>query len=162
MPAPQMKRFPGSRRVRRLLGVAACALLLAACEGLPFSKSDLGVEYKAAEIAPEAAEEAAAEAEVAAIPPPEPEPEPVIEDDPARLIGMTPHDIVTFLGAPELIRRETPANIWQYRAEGCVLDLVLYPEEGTDRVTYVEARENGLDIMPAKDCLTRVLRKRQG
>ncbi len=155
MPAPQMKRFPGSRHFRRLLGVAACALLLAACESLPFSKSDAATETKAAETVP-----GAAETEVAAIPPPEPEPD--IDNDPARLIGMAPPDIVTFLGAPELIRRETPANIWQYRAEGCVLDLVLYPEEGTDRVTYVEARENGLDIMPAKVCLNRVLRKRPG
>ena len=156
MPAPQAKRSTGSRRFRRLLGVAACALLLAACESLPFSKSDAETETKAVETAPEVAE-----TEVAAIPPPEPEPEPVIDNDPAQLVGMAPTDIVTFLGAPELIRRETPANIWQYRAGGCVLDLVLYPEEGTDRVTYVEARENGLDIMPARDCLTRLLRKRQ-
>ena len=162
MLALQMKRFPGSRRVRRLLGVAACALLLAACEGLSVFESEAEAEATAAEAPPEAAEEAAFETEVAALPPPELELVPVIEDDPVRLIGMAPNDIVTYLGAPELIRRETPANIWQYRAEGCVLDLVLYPEEGTDRVTYVEARENGLDIMPAKVCLNRVLRKRPG
>ena len=30
------------------------------------------------------------------------------------------------LGAPEFVRRDGPAQIWQYRAENCVLDLFLY------------------------------------
>ena len=87
-------------------------------------------------------------------------PEPGINDDPQQLIGMGPASLNAFLGAPELIRREAPASLWQYRAEGCVLDVVLYPDRGGDKVTYLEAREDGATKMPARSCLNKLLRAR--
>lgn len=92
---------------------------------------------------------------LAAIPP-----EPAINDDPAQLIGMGPASLNAFLGAPQLIRREAPASLWQYRAEGCVLDVVLYPDRMGDKVTYLEAREDGATKIPPRDCLNKLLRAR--
>jgi hypothetical protein len=92
---------------------------------------------------------------LAAIPP-----EPAINDDPEQLIGMGPASLNAFLGAPQLIRREAPASLWQYRAEGCVLDVVLYPDRTGDKVTYLEAREDGATKIPARDCLNKLLRAR--
>ena len=92
---------------------------------------------------------------LAAIPP-----EPAINDDPQQLIGMGPASLNAFLGAPELIRREAPASLWQYRAEGCVLDVVLYPDRQGDKVTYLEARENGATKIAPRTCLNKLLRAR--
>ena len=85
---------------------------------------------------------------------------PAIDDDPQQLIGMGPASLSAFLGAPELIRCEAPASLWQYRAEGCVLDVVLYPERGGDKVTYLEARDAGVTRMPPRQCLNKLLRSR--
>ena len=87
-------------------------------------------------------------------------PEPGINDDPQQLIGMGPATLNAFLGAPELIRREAPASLWQYRADGCVLDVVLYSDRKGDKVTYLEAREDGATKMAARSCLNKLLRAR--
>ena len=92
---------------------------------------------------------------LAAIPP-----EPAINDDPQQLIGMGPASLNAFLGAPQLIRREAPASLWQYRAEGCVLDVVLYPDRQGDKVTYLEAREDGAVKIAPRTCLNKLLRAR--
>ena len=89
-------------------------------------------------------------------------PEPAFNDDPQQLIGMGPASLNAFLGAPELIRREAPASLWQYRAEDCVLDVVLYPDRGGDKVTYLEAREDGATKIAARTCLNKLLRERYG
>ncbi len=86
--------------------------------------------------------------------------EPAINDDPQQLIGMGPASLSAFLGAPELIRRESPASLWQYRTEDCVLDIVLYTERSGDKVTYLEAREDGVTKVPARQCLNKLLRSR--
>jgi hypothetical protein len=87
-------------------------------------------------------------------------PDPAINDDPQQLIGMGPASLNAFLGAPELIRREAPASLWQYRADDCVLDVVLYPDRGGDKVTYLEAREDGATKMAPRICLNKLLRAR--
>jgi hypothetical protein len=87
-------------------------------------------------------------------------PDPAINDDPQQLIGMGPASLNAFLGAPELIRREAPASLWQYRADDCVLDVVLYPDRGGDKVTYLEAREDGATKMAPRTCLNKLLRAR--
>lgn len=95
-------------------------------------------------------------AELAALPE-----EPVIDDDPEQLMGMGPASLSAFLGAPELIRREFPASVWQYRAEGCVLDVVFYADRGEDRVTYLEARKDGTTKIAPRQCLNKLLRARR-
>jgi hypothetical protein len=46
---------------------------------------------------------------------------------PDELVGLNPAQVTELLGNPGLVRRDAPAQIWQYRGPDCVLDLYLYP-----------------------------------
>lgn len=98
---------------------------------------------------------AAAATEQAALPP-----EPEIDDDPDRLIGLDPGALFALLGQPELIRRESPAQVWQYRGVDCVFDVILYQEAESTRVTYVEARDGKGSRSEPRLCLNQLLRAR--
>ncbi len=93
--------------------------------------------------------------ETAALPP-----EPAIDDDPARLMGLDRAGLAKLLGDPELMRREPPAEIWQYRGESCVFDVFLYEQAGRQLVTYLEARDGAARRVGARGCLNELLRAR--
>lgn len=84
----------------------------------------------------------------------------VIDDNPARILGLGPSKLTEILGEPELTRREPPAEIWQYRGESCVFDVFLYEEAGVVRVTYLEARDEGAQRVAERNCLNQLLRAR--
>jgi len=115
------------------------------------AESEVGIETPASD--------AADAAEVAALPPAAP-PEPVVDDDPARLIGLGSDEVDDLLGRPDLVRREPPAEIRQYSAESCVFDVFLYDEAGRYSVTYLEARDLEARRIDARPCLNRLLRAR--
>ena len=96
-----------------------------------------------------------AEPEVAALPP-----EPQIDDNPDQLMGLDRAGVDTLLGRPLLIRREPPAEIWQYHGEDCIFDVFLYEEAGAHRVTYLEARDRTAQRIEARGCLNALLRAR--
>jgi len=75
-------------------------------------------------------------------------------------MGLAPAALSTVLGEPELIRREAPAEIWQYRNDNCVLDVFLYETAGRREVTYVEARDGTAQKIEARTCLNELLRAR--
>ena len=80
-------------------------------------------------------------------------------------MGMDGGALMALLGPPDLKRQEPPAEVWQYRAETCVFDLVLYTkgESGGDaRVTHLEARDREARPAAAPACLNAVLRARAG
>ncbi len=108
----------------------------------------------AAEAAP-AAQEQPGRSETAALPP-----APRIDDDPSRLMGLDRAGLAELLGNPELLRREPPAEIWQYRGGSCVFDVFLYEEAGRQRVTYLEARDGAARRVGARGCLNELLRAR--
>lgn len=83
-----------------------------------------------------------------------------VDDDPERLIGLGPNGLNVLLGQPTLIRREPPAQIWQYRSSACVFDVVLYDEYDGERVTYVEARDSLGKRTAPRPCLNSLLRAR--
>lgn len=87
-------------------------------------------------------------------------PDPSIDDDPEQLLGKDPDQVEDLLGAPELVRRESPAQIWQYRGRSCIFDVVLYDEANGERVTYVEARDRNGGQTEARSCLNQLLRAR--
>ena len=93
--------------------------------------------------------------ETAALPP-----QPAIDDDPARLMGLDRAGLAKLLGDPELLRREPPAEIWQYRGASCVFDVFLYEQAGRQRVTYLEARDSAARRVGARGCLNELLRAR--
>jgi hypothetical protein len=46
---------------------------------------------------------------------------------PEELMGLGPDEVRRLLGNPVLVRRDAPAEIWQYRGRDCALDVYLYP-----------------------------------
>lgn len=87
---------------------------------------------------------------------------PEIDDDPRQLLDMSRDDLNGFLGRPALIRRENPAEVWQYRGKGCVLDVFLYAADGSKdspyKVVYSEARDREARQTDQRTCLNELLR----
>jgi hypothetical protein len=86
-----------------------------------------------------------------AAPPP---PDPVHS---ASILGLDSGAVRKLLGEPGLIRREEPAEVWQYRTASCVLDVVLYGQASGPRVVYTEARTPTAEPTQADPCLSDVL-----
>lgn len=59
---------------------------------------------------------------------------------PLEFVGRSAQDMRARFGTPTLIRREPPAEIWQYRHDNCVLDIYLYGETAPDTVQHAEVR----------------------
>ena len=141
-----------------ILGGLLLAALLTGCAGTASqSPSVTAPETAQSEAGPDGTHDAGpqAETETAALPP-----APVIDDDPARILGLSPDKLTEMLGRPDLTRREPPAEIWQYRGETCVFDVFLYEEAGSARVTYLEARDECAHPVAERNCLNQLLRAR--
>jgi hypothetical protein len=78
-----------------------------------------------------------------------------------RLTGRTRADLAGLLGTPDFVRRDPPAEIWQYRSADCVLDLFLYPEAGEFQVTYAEARDRRSMRRAGSGCVAGLLRQKK-
>jgi len=89
------------------------------------------------------------------------QPGPPIDDNPAQFMGLDPIRLEQRLGAPELRRREPPAEVWQYRTASCILDLFLYAKSGIKEVVYVEARDFTAAEIETRQCLRGLLLERQ-
>lgn len=90
---------------------------------------------------------------------------------PDELMGKTGAEITELLGKPNLVRRETRAQVWQYRGQTCVLDLFFYPPEetkdaapqaGADAVVYFETRGRDAKKVPGASCVNEVVAARAG
>jgi hypothetical protein len=104
--------------------VAAVALIAAACAEIPPSAP-----------APDSGQ--------AALPASRPEtPAPASPADATAFVGRGAREVAELLGEPQLKRRDPPAELWQYRAGPCVLDLFLYAgkDDSTLTVAHVEMR----------------------
>jgi hypothetical protein len=60
------------------------------------------------------------------------------------LAGLKPADVLSVLGQPDLKRDEPPAELWQYRAADCVLNLFFYDDAGGYHITHAEAWQRTL------------------
>ena len=85
---------------------------------------------------------------------------PVPQIEPQSLLGLVGPDLEGRLGTPFMVRRESPAEIWQYRGETCVFDIFLYPEATDRRVVYLEARDKAARPVAKQNCLSEILRAR--
>lgn len=56
------------------------------------------------------------------------------------LTGLEASSLRSLLGAPGLVRKDPPAEVWQYRSPSCVLDIYLYPDGDKLTVAHAEAR----------------------
>jgi len=144
--SPGFRGFPAGAS----LAVAAL-LLLAAC-----TPTHRPVLESAAVVAPPAPNSAA----VAAPDSPAPAPSasatpPALEKpkNPEDVLGLAADALEKLFGEPELVRRDEPAEVWQYRSSSCVVDLYLYPEQSDYRVAYIEARDHSAASMTPGNCL---------
>ena len=81
---------------------------------------------------------------------------------PEGLTGLDESDLTEFLGVPSFVRRDGAAQIWQYRNDGCALDLFLYPEgsSASAKVTHVETRSLTVVPVAAASCYHELLKAR--
>ncbi len=85
--------------------------------------------------------------------------EPKVDGDPKQLLGLAPKGVSERLGSPGFVRRDGSAEIWQYPAETCILDVFLYREGEAFKVDYVELRGRGAATLSRRDCFIEMLRK---
>ena len=62
-----------------------------------------------------------------------------IVGQPESLVKLTRRELDYLFGAPTLQRKDADAEIWQYKAEGCVVDFYFYAD-GQGQVSYVDVR----------------------
>jgi len=140
---------PPSRPCVRALALAALAVLVAGCDALG-DFPPLQLERGAG--AP-AARAQSWRPDIAPLPArPSPEPAFVADLDPSALLGLARADVAALLGPPRLLRRDPPAEMWQYRNEECVLHLFLYPVRAAAayEVRHVELRGHAGAPVPAR------------
>lgn len=82
---------------------------------------------------------------------------PPVNDDPQQLLGLSGNDVTGRLGTPVLVRRDGPAEIWQYKATACILDVFLYTTADGQRVRYVELRGRDASTEPQRQCFVSLL-----
>lgn len=81
-----------------------------------------------------------------------------IDDDPQKLVGLSPGGLADRLGSPGFVRQDGSAEIWQYLAAACILDVFLYRDKDVLTVDYVELRGRGASQLSRRDCYREMLR----
>jgi hypothetical protein len=79
---------------------------------------------------------------------------PILSDDPSSFIGLGDAELSRTLGQPKQVRKDDPAEIWQYSGADCVVDFYLYAgDAGGLAVAYMEARNQAAELTPADRCV---------
>jgi len=77
---------------------------------------------------------------------------------PRQLVGLPHADVQDLFGQPFLLKREGEAELWQYRAPNCVLDVFLYAgKDGSQRVTHAELRARRENAKASPGCYAQIL-----
>jgi hypothetical protein len=154
------------------LGLAAGAVLLAACQAPPSTSHGTaqvtGQPAVMQNEAPAASDSFAPDApapkpaSLAATPAVAHDVAPLslhLSGDPKELVGLDHTVVRRALGDPLHIRNEMPAQVWQYATGDCIVDLYLYDQDGAWTVTYVEARSHTAETAPTARCLKSLLER---
>jgi hypothetical protein len=121
-------------RVFRWLALTGAALAIAACQSI--GALDSTSSSKRANAQPAA---------------------PILSSDPATFIGLGDADLSRALGQPKQVRKDAPAEIWQYSGADCVVDFYLYDGEGGLTVAYLEARDPTAAATPFDRCVNSLM-----
>lgn len=80
------------------------------------------------------------------------------------MLGLSASAIEEALGPPPRRRREPPAEVWQYHAHTCVVDVYLYPpsQNANLAVRHVETRRRDAPHLPSPACMKRILEAQSG
>ncbi|SMF38355.1 hypothetical protein SAMN06265365_102444 [Tistlia consotensis] len=74
--------------------------------------------------------------------------------DAEQLVGITDNKLLKTFGPPAQLRREPPAEVWQYRSPRCVVDFYLYQVKPVGlSVVHLEARSPVSGSLPVDSCL---------
>lgn len=79
-----------------------------------------------------------------------------------EFMGYSPERVLPILGAPDFVRRDGSAQIWQYRATNCILDLFLYTADNETHVKHAELRPRVPGAEPLDSCYSRMRQERKG
>ena len=69
-----------------------------------------------------------------------------------RLVGLASRDVEGLFGRPRFVRRDGPAQIWQYGTDLCTLNLFLYRDGPAFKVRHVEFRDRSADLASSGRC----------
>ena len=94
-------------------------------------------------------------------PVPAPPPQGAARPDPAGMIGTDSVALQQLFGPPRLVRRDAPAELWQYQTRDCVVDLFLYQEKDGLKLAYLEARTGAAQVTAPRPCVDAVLASRE-
>ena len=76
---------------------------------------------------------------------------------PTKLHNLSSTQIVAMLGEPGFKREENPAQIWRYRSEACVLELMFYRLDRDLQVRHVEARDEKFKAVAQSSCIESIV-----
>jgi hypothetical protein len=80
---------------------------------------------------------------------------------PGDLTGLEASTVRQLFGTPGLVRKDSPAEVWQYRSPSCVLDIYLYPDGDKLTVAHAEARAPKANGDPLLACIAKFAQARQ-
>lgn len=80
---------------------------------------------------------------------------------PGDLTGLEAPALQRLFGPPGLVRKDSPAEVWQYRSPSCVLDIYLYPDRDKLTVAHAEARAPKASGDPLAACIAKFTQARQ-
>ena len=133
------------------LALVAPLVLLAACNGAGNSAATGGPVTGAPSSSAKSSEQ------LALMPPPPPG-----GLAPSALKGMSGAQAEYSLGRPSFVRKDPPAEIWQYRVKACTLDLFLYEENGRLAIAHYAVRVPNGGTIADLACLDDVIARRDG
>lgn len=79
----------------------------------------------------------------------------------ARIRGMEKTAIARLLGEPGFIRRDDPAEIWQYRGERCILDIFMYKDGNSFAAAHVALRSRTVERPADEECYADIFARRK-
>jgi hypothetical protein len=85
----------------------------------------------------------------------------IVRFDANEFVGYSPDRVLPILGAPDFVRRDGTAQIWQYRATNCILDLFLYQSGSEAQVKHAELRSRVPGAEPLDTCYSRMRQNRK-
>lgn len=85
----------------------------------------------------------------------------IVRFDANEFVGFSPDRVLPILGAPDFVRRDGTAQIWQYRDTNCILDLFLYQSGSEALVKHAELRSRVPGAESLDVCYSRMRQNRK-
>ncbi len=88
-----------------------------------------------------------------------------LREDADYLLDLKGHDVVQVFDSPEIVRRDLPTTVWQYRNTQCVMDIYFMVSEHGDvggvNVAYYElrARDKRSNDFEARFCVRDLMKR---